>query len=59
MKDALLGIDIGTSSCKLTAFLTDGTVLVSVTEKYPVYYPEAGWVEQDPNEWWQAVCAAT
>lgn len=59
MSDALLGIDIGTSSCKLAAFRPDGTVIISVSEKYPVYYPNEGWVEQNPEEWWQAVCKAT
>lgn len=59
MSDALLGIDIGTSSCKLAAFRPDGTVIISVSEKYPVYYPNEGWAEQNPEEWWQAVCKAT
>lgn len=59
MVEALLGIDIGTSSCKLTAFQTDGSVIISVNEKYPSYYPADGWVEQKPEEWWHAVCEAT
>ncbi|MBH9989465.1 MULTISPECIES: xylulokinase [unclassified Lactobacillus] len=59
MTDALLGIDIGTSSCKLTAFTIDGKVIISVSEKYPTYYPAEGWVEQKPEEWWHAVCEAT
>ncbi|MFD1901484.1 FGGY-family carbohydrate kinase [Enterococcus termitis] len=58
MVDGLLGIDIGTSSCKLTVFQTDGQPLISETEKYPVYYPEDGWVEQNPEEWWESICLA-
>ena len=52
MMDALMGIDVGTSSCKLTVFRKDGTVILTDTRKYPVYYPQDGWVEQDPEEWW-------
>ncbi len=28
------------------------------SETYPVYYPKSGWVEQNPLEWWEAVCRA-
>lgn len=55
----LLGIDIGTSSCKVAVFSTKGEVIGSESENYPVYYPQKGWAEQDPNEWWEAVCRAT
>lgn len=58
MMDALMGIDVGTSSCKLTVFRKDGTVILTDTRKYPVYYPQDGWVEQDPEEWWECICAA-
>ena len=46
MMDALMGIDVGTSSCKLTVFRKDGTVILTDTRKYPVYYPQDGWVER-------------
>lgn len=58
MEQLLLGIDIGTSSCKVAAFTLDGRVAVSATEDYPVYYPQPGWVEQNPEEWWGGVCKA-
>lgn len=58
MKQYLLGIDIGTSACKITLFEKDGTVVVSTTGDYPVYYPHEGWAEQNPDEWWRAVCGA-
>lgn len=58
MSEILLGIDIGTSSCKAAAFSRDGTVLAQSSRSYPVYYPEAGWAEQNPDDWWKAVCAA-
>lgn len=58
MKPYLLGIDIGTSACKVAIFRKDGTVVASGTGDYPVYYPRPGWAEQNPEEWWSAVCQA-
>lgn len=58
MKPYLLGIDIGTSACKVALFDIDGNVIGSAAGNYQVYYPHPGWVEQDPDEWWDAVCDA-
>ena len=52
----LLGIDIGTSACKLVAFSEEGKALSSRTVAYPTYYPQPGYVEQHPDDWWAAVC---
>lgn len=54
----LLGIDIGTSACKVAVFDTEGHVLASANKSYNVYYPAPGFVEQDANEWWNAICDA-
>lgn len=56
MKRQLLGIDIGTSACKVAVFDEDGKVLVQTNEPYHVYYPQKGWAEQDAEEWWEAIC---
>ncbi len=55
MKEYLLGIDIGTSACKIAVFRQDGTAVEKENGNYAVYYPKRGWAEQDPDEWWQAV----
>ncbi len=52
----LIGIDIGTSGTKSVLFDTAGNVLKSKTVEYPLYQPQNGWAEQDPNDWWRAVC---
>ncbi|MBQ0000383.1 MAG: FGGY-family carbohydrate kinase [Clostridiales bacterium] len=54
----LLGIDIGTSACKVSVFHKNGAVVASVTRSYQVYYPHPGWVEQSPEEWWLEVTKA-
>ena len=54
----LLGIDIGTSACKAAVFDEKGNVLAAKAKEYPVYYPYEGWAEQDPDEWYKAVCDA-
>lgn len=55
-KEYLLGIDIGTSACKIALFTKDGKAQAASSGDYPVYYPKAGWAEQNPDQWWEAVC---
>jgi len=52
----LLGIDVGTSACKVAVFDLDGRVVAQSTKTYKVYYPAADYVEQNPMEWWNGVC---
>lgn len=56
MNKLLLGIDIGTSACKVAIFEKSGKVLAQSNQPYQLYYPNPGWVEQDPEEWWSAIC---
>ena len=39
-KSYLLGIDIGTSACKVAVFDREGRVLAAANGAYPVYYPD-------------------
>lgn len=50
----LLGVDIGTSGTKTVMFDTQGHTVASATVEYPLYQPQMGWAEQDPEDWWQA-----
>jgi xylulokinase len=56
---ALLGIDIGTSGTKTLICEDDGTVLATAMAEHPISAPKPGWSEQDPGDWWSAVCKAT
>jgi xylulokinase len=57
MEELLLGIDIGTSACKVAIFNRKGEVIAQSNQGYHLYYPNPGWVEQDPEEWWDSICA--
>lgn len=50
-----IGIDLGTSSLKLLLVDDEGKVVNECTKEYPLIFPQNGWSEQDPNEWWNAV----
>lgn len=52
----LIGIDIGTSGCKIAVFNKAGEVLAAQSGTYPVYYPKPGWAEQNPEDWWNTIC---
>ena len=56
MKTYLIGIDIGTSGCKIAVFNKAGEVLTAQSGTYPVYYPKPGWAEQNPEDWWNTIC---
>ena len=49
-----IGIDLGTSACKMILADEKGNVLDTVSEEYPIYYPKTGWSEQNPTDWWNA-----
>lgn len=57
MTECVLGIDVGTTSVKAIAFDADGQVLVQTQQEYPTFFPERGWAEQEPQDWWAAVVA--
>lgn len=47
-----IGIDLGTSAVKLLLMNQNGTIEKVVSKEYPLYFPNPGWSEQDPNDWW-------
>ncbi len=50
-----LGIDLGTSSCKVCLVGADGELRGVAGNTYPVSTPHAGWSEQDARAWLPAV----
>ena len=55
----LLAHDLGTTGDKASLHEDDGTMVAAVTETYETDYGPGGHVEQDPQAWWDASCAAT
>ena len=53
--NCILGLDIGTSGCKVLALDESGHILATAVEEYPLYTPQPGWSEQNPEDWWQGV----
>ncbi len=54
----VLGIDIGAGSLKVTVVDANGRDCGSASDGYPTYTLHPGWSEQDPEDWWRALCDA-
>ena len=50
-----IGIDLGTSSTKMLLLDERGTIHAEVAHDYPLEFPQPGWSQQDPADWWRAV----
>ncbi|HWR24025.1 MAG TPA: FGGY family carbohydrate kinase, partial [Feifaniaceae bacterium] len=59
MPNYLIAHDIGTSGNKASLFTTDGRLLKSTVSAYPTDYFSSNCAEQDPLDWWRAVCEST
>lgn len=55
----IIAHDLGTSGDKATLFTTKGKLIRSVTMSYDVRFFHGNYAEQDPENWWDAVCDAT
>lgn len=52
----LLGIDIGTSGTKVIAIDESGKIAATASREYSLQTPKPLWAEQNPRDWWKAVC---
>ncbi len=50
-----IGIDLGTSAVKLLLVDDKGNIRANVSKEYPLSFPQPGWSEQNPRDWWNAV----
>jgi len=51
--------DLGTSGNKAVLLTVYGDIIDTDKEHYPIHHPESNWAEQDPWDWWKAVCKTT
>lgn len=59
MTGFILAHDLGTTGNKATLFDDQGKVKTSTFSGYQTDYPHPNWAEQNPEDWWQAVCIST
>ncbi len=55
MINKIIALDLGTGGNKAFLYDLEGTCLASAFEPYPTQYPQIGWHEQRPTDWWKAV----
>ena len=55
MDPLIVGLDLGTTLCKASAFELNGDIVTSVEKPIKMYRPHVGWAEQDPLEWEKAI----
>ena len=46
-----IGIDLGTSAVKLLLMNESGQIIKIVSKEYPLFFPQPGWSEQNPEDW--------
>jgi len=50
----VLAGDLGSGGCKSILLDATGRVVASASAEYPTFYPQPGWVEQNPDDWLRA-----
>ena len=59
MAKTILAFDLGTGGAKASLYDAGGACLASTFVSYETLYPDTGWHEQRPADWWNAVVKST
>ena len=59
MAKYILAYDLGTTGNKSTVFDLDGSVIDSIYYEYKTNYFGNNCAEQNPLDWWRAICEST
>ena len=58
-KEFVFSYDFGTSGVKAALVTLTGRIVDTATVDYPLYLPAPDMAEQEPEDYWNAVCSAT
>ena len=59
MPNYVIAHDLGTTGNKATLYDREGSLVGASFSGYETEYAHTGWAEQNPDDWWQAVCLST
>ena len=59
MDKKIISFDLGTGGNKASLYDAEGNCLASTFVPYETHYPQVGWHEQQPVDWWNAVVQST
>ncbi len=59
MAGKIIAYDLGTGGSKASLFDAEGTCLAFTFVPYDTLYPDTGWHEQRPQDWWNAIVTST
>ena len=55
MEECVIGIDVGTTGCKVLALSRELQVIRERSMGYQTSTPRPGWSEQEPEDWWKTL----
>jgi xylulokinase len=58
-EEVVLAVDLGTGGPKVAVVSAAGRILAHATEPVALHLLDGGGAEQDPAEWWSAICRAS
>ncbi|GAB4514185.1 MAG: xylulokinase [Anaerolineae bacterium] len=58
-KNYIIAHDLGTTGNKATLYDREGRLVGSAFYSYKTEFAHPGWAEQNPEDWWRAVCDST
>jgi xylulokinase len=54
-KNMLIGIDVGSTNIKSVVFDRNLNILANQSKEVEILFPNPGWTEYDPDDWWNYV----
>ncbi len=59
MANYVIAHDLGTTGNKATLYDREGALVGAAFHAYDTEYAHTGWAEQNPDDWWDAVCLSS